>query len=285
LPGFGTILPARACRQRERRLVQTFSETPNLMLEFHGETARLAYIDEGPTEIDLGEPILLIHGFASTHAVNWVFPQWVKTLTEAGRRVVAFDNRGHGRSQKSSDPEFYSMPQMAEDARALLDHLEIEAADVMGYSMGARIAAFLAEAHPGRVRAAILGGLGAQLVEGGGVSPHLLAAMEAPSLANLTNPRERMFRAFAEATKSDLAALAACARGARQGLDQHRLAALELPVLVATGTEDDIAGDPYELARLFPRAEALAIPGCDHNRAVGDKIYKQAVLDFLRKRP
>lgn len=255
------------------------------MLEFHGETARLAYIDERPSDIDLGEPILLVHGFASTHAVNWVFPQWIKTLNEAGRRVVAFDNRGHGRSEKFYDPAAYAVPQMAEDARALLDHLDIEAADVMGYSMGARITAFLAETHPHRVRSAILGGLGARLVDGGGLPQHIQAAMEAPSLESLTSPKARMFRSFAEATKSDLAALAACARGARQGIDEKRLAALDVPVLVAIGTADDIAGDPYELARLFPRGEALPIPGCDHNRAVGDKTYKNAVLDFLCRRP
>jgi pimeloyl-ACP methyl ester carboxylesterase len=87
---------------------------------------RLAYIDERPVSRDRDEPILLIHGFASTHAVNWVFPQWVKTLTGAGRRVVAFDNRGHGRSQKFYDPAAYALQKMAEDARALLDYLHIE---------------------------------------------------------------------------------------------------------------------------------------------------------------
>jgi pimeloyl-ACP methyl ester carboxylesterase len=255
------------------------------MLEYHGEAARLAYIDERSLDVDLGEPILLIHGFASTHAVNWVFPQWVKTLTEAGRRVVAFDNRGHGRSQKFYDPASYSVPRMAEDARALLDHLDIEAADVMGYSMGARIAAFLAESHPSRVRSLVLGGLGPSLVDGGGLPPYVVSAMEAPSLESLTNPKQRVFRAFAEATKSDLAALAACARGSREDMEPKRLAGFEMPVLVAIGTADDIAGDPYELARLFPRGEALAIPGCDHNRAVGDKVYKNAVLQFLRNRP
>jgi pimeloyl-ACP methyl ester carboxylesterase len=255
------------------------------MLEFHGEAARLAYIDEVPTNIDLGEPILLVHGFASTHAVNWVFPQWVKTLTEAGRRVLAFDNRGHGRSQKFYDPSAYSMERMAEDARALLDYLEIETADVMGYSMGARITAFLAKAHPARVRSAILGGVSAHFVDGDGLSPHLLAAMEAPSLESLEVPTQRMFRAFAEATKSDLAALAACVRGSRQGLDERCLAKLDLPVLVAIGTADEIAGDPHELARLFPRGQALAIPGADHNRAVGAPAFKNAVLEFLRARP
>ncbi|MGH6856175.1 MAG: alpha/beta fold hydrolase, partial [Methylocella sp.] len=93
------------------------------MFEMLDRGVRLAFIDERPAPGDRGEPILLIHGFASTHAVNWVFPQWVRTLTEAGRRVVAFDNRGHGRSEKFYDPAAYALPEMAEDARVLLDHL------------------------------------------------------------------------------------------------------------------------------------------------------------------
>ena len=185
------------------------------MFEFSDHGVRLAFIDERPTSGDRGEPILLIHGFASTHAVNWVFPQWVKTLTGAGRRVIAFDNRGHGRSEKFYDPAAYATQIMAEDARALLDHLHIEVADVMGYSMGARIAAFLAKAHKSRLRSMILGGLGYHLVDRGSLPPSIAEAMEAPALADVTDPMQRMFRSFAEATKSDLKALAACARGAR----------------------------------------------------------------------
>jgi pimeloyl-ACP methyl ester carboxylesterase len=181
------------------------------MFEVLDHGVRLAFIDERPAPGDRGEPILLIHGFASTHAVNWVFPQWVKTLTEAGRRVVAFDNRGHGRSEKFHDPAAYAMQKMAEDARALLDHLHIETADVMGYSMGARIAAFFAKAHASRVRSMILGGLGHHLVDRAGLPLAIAEAMEAPSLAGLVDPTQRMFRAFAEATKSDLKALRLCA--------------------------------------------------------------------------
>jgi pimeloyl-ACP methyl ester carboxylesterase len=182
------------------------------MFEMLDHGVRLAFIDERPAPGDRGEPILLIHGFASTHAVNWVFPRWVKTLTETGRRVVAFDNRGHGRSEKFHDPAAYAMQKMAEDARALLDHLHIETADVMGYSLGARIAAFFAKAHASRVRSMILGGLGHHLVDRAGLPLAIAEAMEAPSLAALVDSTQRMFRAFAEATKSDLKALAACAR-------------------------------------------------------------------------
>ena len=112
---------------------------------------------------------MLVHGFASTKEVNWVAPGWVTTLTRAGRRVIALDNRGHGQSSKLYDAAAYHSASMAEDVRALLDHLPIERADVMGYSMGARITAFLAVNHSQRVRSAVLGGLGIRLVEGVGL--------------------------------------------------------------------------------------------------------------------
>ena len=70
------------------------------MLDFLSDGVRLGYIDASPTGSGDGAPILLIHGFASSHRINWVNPRWVTTLNEAGRRVIAFDNRGHGASQK-----------------------------------------------------------------------------------------------------------------------------------------------------------------------------------------
>ncbi len=93
------------------------------MREFTRDKITIAYIDEAPQGQDRGEPILLIHGFASTHAVNWVLPLWGKTLSEAGRRVIAFDNRGHGRSSKFYDPQDYTIVNRASDALARLDHL------------------------------------------------------------------------------------------------------------------------------------------------------------------
>ncbi len=245
----------------------------------------LSYIDVPPTGGDRGEPILLIHGFASNHAVNWVHTHWVKTLTHAGRRVIAFDNRGHGSSGKLYEAPLYSSAHMAGDAAALLDHLGVARADVMGYSMGARITAFLTLGRPDLVRAAVLGGLGHRLIEGVGLPVGIADALEAPSLADVTDPLGRMFRAFAEQTKSDLAALAACIRGSRQTLKPAGAARISAPVLVCVGTEDPIAGDPHALAKLFPHGEAFDIPGRDHNLAVGDKTYKQAVLAFLERRP
>ncbi|GJD60536.1 alpha/beta fold hydrolase [Methylobacterium frigidaeris] len=254
------------------------------MQTFDSDGVSIAYIDVPPKE-GAADPILLIHGFASNHIVNWVNTSWVRTLTGAGRRVIALDNRGHGRSGKLYDPEAYGSDLMAEDARRLLDHLGIPRADVMGYSMGARITAFLALAHPDRVRSALLGGLGLHLVEGRGLPAGIPEAMEVPSRDDITDPTARMFRVFAEQTGSDLRALAACMRGSRQTLSRAEVAQIEVPVLVAVGTTDTVAGSGPALAALIPEARALDIPNRDHNLAVGDKVHKAGVLEFLDARP
>jgi pimeloyl-ACP methyl ester carboxylesterase len=254
------------------------------MQTFLSDGVALAYRDIPAEGIDLGEPILLIHGFASSHRVNWVDPRWSATLTKAGRRVILFDNRGHGASEKLYDPEAYTTPKMARDAANLLSALGVRRADVMGYSMGARIGAFLALAKPALVRSLVLGGLGIHLVEGVGLPLGIADAMEAPSLDALTDPTQRLFRAFADQNRSDLRALAACIRGSRQTLTREEVAGIACPSLVAVGTADTVAGDAHALAALLPNGAALDIPGRDHNRAVGDKVYKTGVLEFLAKR-
>jgi len=249
------------------------------MPSFHHGEVEIAFLDEGE-----GDPIVLVHGFASTKEINWVNPGWVATLTRAGRRAIALDNRGHGQSSKLYDPAAYHSATMAEDVRALLDHLRLERADVMGYSMGARITAYLAVNHPARVRSIILGGLGIRLVDGVGLPENIADALEAPSLADVSDPTGRVFRAFAEQTKSDLKALAACMRGSRQTLSRAQVAGIGKPALVAVGSKDNVAGSGPALAALIPGARALDIPDRDHMTVVGDKAYKTGVLDFLNQR-
>ena len=252
------------------------------MLEhFSSNGVDIAFIDVRPRAHDLSEPILLIHGFASNHRVNWVEPGWVETLTKAGRRVVAFDNRGHGASQKLYAPADYRAELMTSDAANLLTHLKIERADVMGYSMGARLATFLALAEPKRVRALVLGGIGDRLVRDAGLPETIAAALEAPSLDGLVDPAQRLFRAFAERTRSDLRALAACVRGSRRTLTHAEAGRIGQPALVAVGERDTVAGDGRALAAMLPRGTAFEIPGRDHNLAVGDRAFKAAALDFL----
>jgi pimeloyl-ACP methyl ester carboxylesterase len=249
------------------------------MPSFRNGPVEIAYLDEGQ-----GDPIVLVHGFASNREVNWVYPGWVATLTGAGRRAIALDNRGHGQSTKLYDPVDYHTDRMADDVRALLDHLDIRRADVFGYSMGARITAFLAAAHPDRVRSAILGGLGYKLIDGVGLPESIAEALEAPSLADVTDPTGRTFRAFADQTKSDRRALAACIRGSRQIMTVDEVAAIKAPTLVAVGSRDDVAGPAGKLAAVMRNARALEIPDRDHMLAVGDKLFKTAVLQFLDER-
>ena len=244
---------------------------------FRSGDAEIAYLDAGE-----GEPVVLVHGFASTKETNWVVPGWIDTLRRAGRRAIALDNRGHGASSKLYDPARYHSAVMADDVRALMDHLGIARADVMGYSMGARITAYLALACPARVRRIVIGGLGSRLVRGVGLPESIALALEAPSLAEVSDPQGRAFRAFAELTKSDLKALAACIRGSRQTLSREEVARIAAPALIAVGTTDVIAGSAHELAELMPQARALDIPGRDHMLAVGDKVFKAGVVQFLR---
>lgn len=250
------------------------------MPSFHNGSVEIAYHDEGE-----GDPVVLVHGFASTKNVNWIYPSWVSTLTKAGRRVVALDNRGHGESSKLYDPEEYHIGTMAGDVRALMDHLDIARADIMGYSLGSRIAAYLATRDPQRLRSVIIAGLGMGLIEGGGPGENVALALEADSIDDVKDPVGKTFRAFADQTRSDRRALAACLRGSRRLMTTDEAATIKGPVLIAVGTKDDVAGSPHRLAEVITQAEVLDIPDRDHMRTVGDRVYKDGVLDFLARRP
>jgi pimeloyl-ACP methyl ester carboxylesterase len=247
---------------------------------FSHDGFRLAYIDGGE-----GDPVLLLHGFASSMQVNWINPGWVKTLREAGYRAVAFDHRGHGHSAKSYKPADYTPRKMASDAVALLDHLDIARAHVFGYSMGARVAAFMALEYPDRVATLIFGGLGLGLVEGVGDWDPIADALAADDPAGITHERGKMFRAFADQTKSDRKALAACITTSRQELSREQVARIAQPVLVAVGTKDEIGGPAAPLAAMLPRGEAFEIANRDHMLSVGDRTFKARALEFLVENP
>src|SRR4029079_6354562 len=174
----------------------------------------------------------------------------------------------------------YEIAIMAGDVLALLDHLQIERADVMGYSLGSRMTAARARSQPQRLRLAILGGIGIGMIEGGGPGENVALALEAPSLDDVTDPVGRTFRAFAAQTRSDRRALAACLRGSRRLMTRDEAAAINVPVLIAVGTTDEIAGSAQALGEIIQGSEVLDIPNRDHMRAVGDKVYKAGVADF-----
>ncbi len=228
-----------------------------------------------------GPPILLIHGFASNGQVNWVATGWVKTLVAAGRQVIIIDNRGHGQSEKLYDSAMYSAPIMADDAARLLRYLKINKADVMGYSMGARISAFLTMQHPEMVRRAVFAGLASRMITGVGGSDAIAEALEAEDRPAKIDPAAMAFRIFAEQTKSDLKALAACIRSSRVKIKEEALATIQVPVLVVAGELDDIAGSVAGLTSIIPGSKGVVLPKRNHMNAVGDAGFKAAVVGFL----
>lgn len=249
---------------------------------FLSKGIRISFVDLLP-EVGRQEPIVLVHGFASTHKVNWIDTSWTSTLLRAGYRVIALDNRGHGESEKLYNPVLYEPRLLADDVIGLLDHLEISSSHIMGYSMGARIAAVAAVTHQQRIKSVVLGGLGIHLVEGNGLPPGIADALELQDAQMISDPVQRMFRDFAERNRGDLKALAACMRGSRKGLTQAEVAHIKAPLLIAVGSDDTIAGDPFRLSSLIPGSEVFVIEGRDHNLAVGDRTHKAAVLDFLAR--
>ncbi|MGB3832929.1 MAG: alpha/beta hydrolase [Mesorhizobium sp.] len=251
---------------------------------FHHDGFELAFLDRQPAP-GHGDPVLMIHGFASSHYVNWVSPGWFKTLNDAGYRAIALDNRGHGSSSKSYDPAAYTPARMASDAAALLDHLGIGRAHIMGYSMGARISAFLALSDPDKVATLVFGGLGIGMVDGVGDWDPIADALLAEDPSATTHRRARSFRAFADQTRSDRRALAACIATSRELLSEDDVARIAQPTLIAVGTRDDIAGSADELAALMPNAVAFHIEERDHMLAVGDRSFKQRVLQFYADNP
>src|SRR2546421_11007680 len=103
------------------------------MPTFKNGAVEIAYLDEGE-----GDPIVLVHGFASTKEVNWVMPGWTSTLRRDGRRVIALDNRGHGQSTKLYDPAAYHTDIMAGGGAAVIAPLKLPRADPMGYLLCSR---------------------------------------------------------------------------------------------------------------------------------------------------
>lgn len=245
---------------------------------FHSDGIAIAYEVYGE-----GPPVLLIHGFGSSGRVNWVDTGWVETLAQAGYQAVTIDNRGHGNSKKLYDAGLYFAHDMAGDAERLLDHLGIERAPVIGYSMGARIAAFLALRSPERVSCEIWGGMGMNLISGLADSEEIISALTADSLADVRGKTGRQFRIFAEHTGADKAALAACMVSSREPMTEAQVRAIGVPVMVVVGEDDEMAGSPQPLAALLPAGEAVTIERRDHMRATGDPQFKKATLAFLER--
>lgn len=225
-----------------------------------------------------GTPIVVVHGFGSDYRLNWVGTRWQEALTNAGFRVVGLDCRGHGDSDKPHDEAAYAVDIMAGDVVRLLDHVQVETAAYLGYSMGGRIGLEVVLDHPDRISRAVLGGVGAA-----GAIDRAEQIARAFRIGEPTDdPVAQTFYRFASARPSnDLIALAACISGLRPERNPERLARIRTPILVVVGDRDDIARGAPELIELIPSARLVTIAGRDHMSAVPAREFKEEALDFL----
>lgn len=249
------------------------------MPKFESAGVPINYIDEGE-----GPPIVLVHGFASSLYGNWVQPGIVSALVESGRRVVALDCRGHGRSGKPHEPAAYGDNAMANDVIALMDHLGIAKADLMGYSMGGGISAGLLASKQERFNSVILAGIGDGLVNGqmAGRRERIAEGMAAKDGEALEDPVAKSFREFAERSGNDLEALSAMQKSNRTAIAVEGLEQASIPVMVLVGKEDTLVGGASELAARIPGAHHVIVPG-DHLTVFQFPDYLEAVKTFLAR--
>jgi pimeloyl-ACP methyl ester carboxylesterase len=228
-----------------------------------------------------GPDVLLMHGFAASADRNWFAPGIADALLASGRRVIAYDARGHGASGKPHDPAAYGNGAMVRDAQALLDHVGVTTVDVVGYSMGALMASRLVPVEP-RSRSLVLGGIGGRLVGRRGLDrPRIAAALEARAGTRINDPNARAFRVFAQRSGNDLRALAAVQRAAQHGASGV-LAKIAVPTMVVAGANDRLAGSPQELAARITGAVGVVVPG-DHLSAVGKPELTREIVGFLAR--
>jgi pimeloyl-ACP methyl ester carboxylesterase len=230
-------------------------------------------------------PVLLLHDLGLDHALAWVGPGVVGALTNAGRTVVGMDFRGHGKSDKPHEPERNGEVTLAHDVIELIDVLKVDSVDVVGLSMGAVVALIAATRDP-RISRLIVGGVGASVVELGGmdtrvVNPRVFSeALRSTDPTTITDPDALGFRQLADAVDADREALAVQLDVAHH--DHIPLRRISARTLVLAGREDTMAARPEVLVHAIPRAVGRTILG-DHVASVGNPEFSHHIVEFLRR--
>jgi pimeloyl-ACP methyl ester carboxylesterase len=256
-----------------------FSAKGSAVADFNSDGLNIYYDVKGSTR-----PVVFVHGFASNYKVNWENTGWSKTFIARGRQVVTLDLRGHGKSAKPLSPADYHPGHMGNDIIRLMDHVGIERADLIGYSMGAWICAHLMIASPTRLNAVVLGGIGDNLLTFHGRSEQMASALTTPFPDAILHPFLRTVRSFSDLVGNDARALAACTRGV-YATGVPEFGRTRVPVLILTGSLDDVAGKPDRISELIPGAEIFMVPACDHLTALTRQAAKDAALGFLDRHP
>jgi pimeloyl-ACP methyl ester carboxylesterase len=219
----------------------------------------ISYTVQGKAD---GEPVVLIHGWTSSADINWALPGTTALLAK-DYKVIALDVRGHGRSDKPTTEDAYG-PELVEDIVRLLDHLKIEKAHIVGYSMGGIITANFIVKHPERVLSGTLGGMG--WLKTGGLGEW----------------------AFGQIGKNDPNAKAQtlCGRSlAKLALTEDEIKSIKVPVTVLVGDKDNLIIKLYVEPLLQVRKDwpITAIKGADHLSCVAKPQFGEEILTWLRK--
>ena len=243
---------------------------------FDSNGVRIRYVDQGA-----GEPIVLLHGQGNNVDAAWVRTGVLANLA-TDHRVIAMDLRGHGKSGKPHQPEAYG-EEMGLDVLRLLDHLKIQKAHILGYSLGAGVSAKLLVKHSERYLTAILAGSSG----GRNWSPELAKAAEdeakeweqgppfrafilrnaspdrpAPTEEQMRETSQRMLQTI------DPLAMAAFARSReRQAVTNAEIAAVHIPTLALVGGADPRLAGVKELKAVMPSLTVVVIEGATHSSA------------------
>jgi pimeloyl-ACP methyl ester carboxylesterase len=269
---------------------------------FDSNGVRIHYIVEGK-----GEPVVLIHGFTADIDKNWRTgftagpqnnrqgPRIFEALSR-NYRVIALDNRGHGKSDKPHDTKQYGL-EMVEDIVRLLDHLKIKKAHVVGYSMGAIITAKLLATHPDRLLSATLGGhsgirdasrnqfydqLAESLEQGKGFGPLIVALT--PAGRPKPSPEQIAVINAGLSKSNDPKALAAVVRAFTElAVPPEKLKTNQVPALALIGELDPLKKGVDALQKEMANLKVVVISGADHVTAVSSPEFIKSLSEFLAR--
>ncbi len=260
---------------------------------FDSDGVKIHFVEKGQ-----GDPVVLIHGFAASHQMNWVLPGILDRLAE-DYRVIALDNRGHGQSDKPHERSAYGL-HMVDDVIRLMDHLDIPRAHVVGYSMGGFITTRLITRHPDRVASAVIGAagwnehpeprfalldaIGDSLESGNGLIP-LMQALQPTDQPKVPTEQLQATSQLIMAVNDPLA-LSAAIRGMRElTVQRSELEQNQVPVLAVVGSSDPLREGVEELAAVMNNLELVLIDGADHLSAVRRSEFTDVILDHLKRHP
>jgi pimeloyl-ACP methyl ester carboxylesterase len=271
-------------------VAQGHAAQPSAGASFDASGVQIHYVERGK-----GTPVVLLHGLTGSSARHFDATGVIDALVGAGYRAIAMDVRGHGESGKPHDDNAYGMS-MVTDVVRLLDHLVIDRAHIVGYSMGGAIANQLLVQYPARLRAVALIGAGWEGEDQDTLRSQMLALADAfarkdatPLIRAVTGgqnaPSDADVAAASTAlfARNDSVALAAATRGLLQlfQIPEARLRAVKVPVLAVVGEQDAALTAAKRMASVVSTMEVTVIPGANHATSV--RPAAAPIVAFLNK--